>query len=291
MNGRSLPMLIAIILCITAISAGCLDGDDGATVSDERNFSGSLSSEEVLLTVDNLNGEVEVSTWSDDSYDIEIKMKAKGDTEEEAQERLDALIINFDESSFQGRRELSLNYDLPFSFVSFVEIDVRVRLPKEASIDLDIETSNGDVVIEEIRGRLATVETSNGNLELNDVTATEISASTSNGRITGQLESSEAVLVSSNGRIELALPGMFSGTYVMTTSNSDIRLTVPDSTAIGYDLDLVTGNGDVVVELEDMVYIVDDDNTKEGITEGFDGKDVQMVIDATTSNGDIEIMI
>ncbi len=60
---------------------------------------------------------------------------------------------------------------------------------------------------------------------------------------------------------------------------------------VGYDLKLSTSNGGLSVSLPDMVYSLNRDTRKEATTEGFAGKDVKITIDASTSNGGMDIEV
>ena len=131
--------------------------------------------------------------------------------------------------------------------------------------------------------------TSNGRLVFSNVYAESITGTTSNGRIEGDVEATDTVLSTSNGKIDLTIPCSVSGEYDLSTSNGDIKLTVSSSAEVGYDLDLSTSNGDIDINLSGLNYSLDQKTHKKAQSEGFSGKTVQIIIEASTSNGNIDV--
>ena len=58
---------------------------------------------------------------------------------------------------------------------------------------------------------------------------------------------------------------------------------------VGYDLDLSTSNGDIDINLSGLNYSLDQKTRKKAQSKGFDGKAVQIVIEASTSTGNIDV--
>jgi DUF4097 and DUF4098 domain-containing protein YvlB len=173
--------------------------------------------------------------------------------------------------------------------MSRYSIGVEVFLPDDASINLNLESSNGGISIFDIEGESIDLRTSNGVLELNNVYSEEIYGETSNGAILGMFEAPETSLSTSNGAIDLDLPCTVSGNYKLSTSNNQIDLKVSSATDVGYDLDLSTSNGNVVVDLPNLDYTIDQRTRKEAKTENFVSKSVKITIDVDTSNDDINV--
>jgi hypothetical protein len=148
-------------------------------------------------------------------------------------------------------------------FLGGCQVDFRVTVPAGVSIDLD--SSNGDLVVEGITGGVV-LRTSNGDVDLDRLTG-EVDVRTSNGSIIGRgLESPSVDADTSNGRISLIFDAP-PDRVVAETSNGNIDLEVP---ATPYRIDANTSNGDI-----DLDVVSDPDAAR--------------TIEVKSSNGDIDI--
>lgn len=256
---------------------------------DTRSFSGLMTAGNVYLEVDNFNGFVRVSTWNKDEYKIDIHIKAKGTSDADAEKNIEAYKIDFDESVVQGQGRLILGYDIPVTAHSKYSVGVEAFLPEQASIEVDLTSSNGGIYLNDIDGDSLTIETSNGEIVFDSVSAQTISGETSNGRIKGNLEAPDTFLSTSNGEIELNLQCTVTGEYILRTSNGGIDLEVSPSTDVGYDLDLSTSNGNIDINLPNLEYSLNQKDSKKARTSDFEDKPVRLTIEGDTSNGNIDI--
>jgi hypothetical protein len=142
-------------------------------------------------------------------------------------------------------------------------VDFRITVP--ASVAIDLDSSNGDLVVEGIEGTIV-VGTSNGDIDLDRITG-PAEATTSNGSIVGRgLESASLAADTSNGRISLVFAAV-PDRVEADTSNGDIDIALPDAP---YRIHADTSNGDVDIQ------VVSDPGASRSIT-------------ATSSNGNIDI--
>jgi hypothetical protein len=256
---------------------------------DTKSFSGAIAEDRVYLEVDSFNGPISVSSWQRNEYSIDLLIKARGTTDKAAERNLEDFKYTFDESTVQGRKKLVLRHNVQPSDTSKYSLHVEVSLPAEATIDLDLTSSNGVIELGDITGESLKLHTSNGEVVLDDVYAEVISVETSNGRIRGRVEAPEMTLTTSNGQIDLSLPCTVTGRYTITTSNGAVDLAVSSNAEVGYDIDLSTSNGSIDIDLPDLSYTTNQRTRKEAHTTDFDSKDVQITINASTSNSDIDI--
>ncbi len=256
---------------------------------DTKSYSGSVPVDDVYLEVDNFNGPIWISTWDNAAYKIDLSIEARGTSPDEAEDNLNSLKVNFDESVAKGQKRLILKYDVPFLAHSKYQIEVNVVLPTDAIIDLDLGSSNGAIYLNDVTGGTFRMETSNGQLVFDNVYAESIAGTTSNGRVEGNFEARDVVITTSNARIDLSIPCTITSEYDLETTNGNIKLAVSSSTEVGYDLDLSTSNGDVEINLSDLTYTQNQKTSKKAQTEGFISKVVQITIEASTSNGNIDV--
>lgn len=254
-----------------------------------RALTGDLAVDGAFLDIDSFNGPIAVSTWAEDEYSISILIKARGETDGDAEDNLDDIEFDLTETVLSGVMRLVLRHNVPSNKMSLYTLAVEVMLPADAEVSVDLDSSNGGIVLTDITGGDIDISTSNGALVFEDVTADEVDADTSNGAVRGTLEAPVTFIGTSNGGISLELPSTESGRYVLKTSNAGVDLRLSSSSSVGYDLDLSTSNGAIDLGLPNLDYSRDTRTSKEARTVGFSGKPVQVVIDASTSNASMDV--
>ena len=215
----------------------------------------------VVLDIESSNGGVIVrGVEGAEAVHVIATLSSRGDTSEEAEERLDKLVYQMTQEGDIVRlryRAAEQERDVRrYSGVSFdVTVPTGTRVDAETSNgaitieavvgrlmldtsngairvrdvvgEVDADTSNGAIEVERVQGVLR-LDTSNGSIEIHDVAAT-IDADTSNGRIAfvGTLIEGSHRMETSNGRIEVAVPTDASLTIDARTSNATISTDLP----------------------------------------------------------------
>ena len=277
-------------------------------VDEERTFEGAVTLGKVSFGAENVNGPIKVSTWEKDEYKVDTFIEAGGYTVEEAKRNLADLDVRVEDEAQGDTQRLKLVINRPVDAARWFAIEINVSLPEKAETDLDLRSRNGGIGVERVHGGKVAVETRNGRVSLKEivagdiycesrngklalekVSAAKLTAKTSNGRIEGALESEDALISTSNGKIDLDLPCTIDGDYELRTSNGSIDLNVPRSQDIGYDLDLRTSMGRVSSDLPDLEFDRVDRRRKTARTRGYADKAVKVAIEARTSMGSIRI--
>ncbi len=213
----------AIALCVAASAATA--GTQQDTIDTTIPFtSGSR------LEVENTNGEIEIVTWDREEVRIEARKKARSSSDEDLQAALDSLEVIIDESP----GEVTIKTRFPGHGVRgwarnrvSLSVDYRITVPKEA--DLDLETVNGKVDINGIRGDL-NIDTTNGGIIVTD-SGGRVSAESTNGGISVELAELKAgedmSFTTTNGGIKLFLPTAVRASLVARTTNGSIQTDFP----------------------------------------------------------------
>jgi len=288
-GGLILALFFTSGLSIIQDILGIPGGVGPYTAEDTMSFSGAATAQSLYLKVDNVNGQVQVSTWSRSEYSVELRLRARGLSQQEADNTLRDLSIDMEEETLGGQLRLVLRYDIPTPTWRRLSIDVSVTLPEEAVTDLDLGSTNGAITLADVQGGTLNLGTTNGNLEFEQVYAESITGTTTNGRIEGVVEAADMDASTTNGVIELGLPSGRSGDYRLSTTNGNVGITVSPSQGVGYDLDLSTSNGSVDIGLSGLEYTRDTRTHKEARTVGFSGKGVQITLTASTTNGSVNV--
>lgn len=254
---------------------------------------GDLTGDKLQLKVVNTNGRIEVNTWTNNEYKIDLTLKARGDNNREAQANLEKLTVDFtesmDESVGMNLQNLNVVLRAPEGKWHLYTVEIIVTLPVDKVHILDLKTTNGELVLPGLTADTIILSSTNGDIRFDDLIADTVIADTTNGRILGMMDAANAIIDTTNGEIDLNLPCTQSGEYTVDTTNGKIELQLPKTGDIGYDLDLDTSISGIDVDLPDLDYTTNDDKRVIAKTSGYNSKAVQIKILADTTNGNIEI--
>jgi DUF4097 and DUF4098 domain-containing protein YvlB len=278
------------VCALSLILAGCDEMWGERSDRFSENFSQSYTMKPgARLSVENLNGSVEISGWDRDT--IEVTGAKYAATED----LLKATRIDIQQSA-DGVQIRTIRPSGPHGNVGArytIHVPRRVELDRIVSSnghvearDLDgaarIRTSNGAVRVNNSKGALD-VETSNGGIDVNDHVGA-VTGRTSNGHIRVDLSNPEqgkpVRLESSNGGVTLKMRSLNGNSIRVSTSNAKIDLTLPENA--NAQLRASTSNGSFHTDLPVQGSI--SKNRADGKI-GSGGPYVEL----TTSNGSISL--
>jgi DUF4097 and DUF4098 domain-containing protein YvlB len=243
----------------------------------------------VSLSVDSVNGAVEVSPWSGDEVKIDLEVKAKGSSTADAEENLDDFVYDLSSDVSGGEQEIALTFPMPsINFWNTYSVFIQVYVPEGEMDMIFIDTTNGAITIDDLEISELDLDTTNGAIRFSGVQTSTISAHTTNGGVFGTISSEVGSFSTTNGAIEIILDEQ-SGSYNFDTTNGSIDINLPSGSDIGYDINLDTSIGSIDVNLPNIDYSVDRSREKVGETVGYDSKTVQIEIDADTTIGGIDL--
>jgi DUF4097 and DUF4098 domain-containing protein YvlB len=303
---------LSAVLAASLVLTGCDDWADWGNTDrykEDFHFTHDLKSGG-RLSVENLNGSIEIQSWDKDSVDI------TGTKYASTEQVLEAMKIDVvAPGDFVRIRTISPSGHRGNHGARYV-----IRVPRRTELDR-IQTSNGRISVDGIEGtaRLRTsngairadriageleAETSNGSVELNDhdgpanvrttngaIRAEDVrgyfEATTSNGSITAKLSDPTpgrpVKLQSSNGSISLTMDSLRNNDIRVATSNSSITLQLPGD--LKAQVKAHTSNSSITSDFEVATGGTVSKHDLEG-TIGGGGP----VIDVSTSNGAIKIL-
>jgi DUF4097 and DUF4098 domain-containing protein YvlB len=247
-----------------------------------------LTSDTMSLDIDSVNGGVNVYSWSGDNIKWEIEIKAKGDTNAEAEDRLAEFEYDLTSELVSGVQEVSLSFPLTGSEWSNYAVIIDVYVPSSMESDYYLDTTNGEIGLHDLKANTVDLGTTNGAITLSNIEATTIDAETTNGVIQGTITTEESTIKTTNGAIDISI-SQTSGIHDFRTTNGIIEINVPTGSDIGYKVNFDTSIGALNINLPNMDYDVDTVRTKIGETNDYSLKPVQIEITAETSIGGIEV--
>lgn len=265
-------------------------GGDGYSFEEER--VGDLpDNEEIKVRISTSNGRIVLGTWSGQGYRLVAKKTVRASNEEEARE----LARNSFDLKLAGNvlevtaKEKAVPLGLTRLTVSF-----ELYLPESRKYDLQLDSANGRVVVNGIKGSSLSAHTANGRIEANGAEFGKAVLRSANGRIGLEGSFGELDAETANGRIEAALDGV--GNWRFTSTNGRIEVKVSRLSDSGYDVDLSAANGRIEVSgITDVDVLLDETRKSYGTrrykcrTKGFESMGKQSYLKASSSNGKIAV--
>lgn len=188
------------------------------------------------FSVENVNGEVKVSTWKEDKVEIKAVKVAKNDEQD-----LKEVVIRVDAS--EGRVAVKAVWP-KFPRRASVRVDFDIKVPEGANVQ-DAGTVNGGIVITGRYGRLA-AGTTNGQVSVENAYG-ELEASTTNGGVLVRKFEGRVRARTTNGNVRLEGLSFKDGIEAKTT-NGSIRLGIESPESVNADLRARTTNGSISVD-------------------------------------------
>ncbi|MDP9169964.1 MAG: DUF4097 family beta strand repeat-containing protein, partial [Acidobacteriota bacterium] len=225
-------MRILLALSGALLLTGCIMGDFGSSDRYQTDFHYTFDlAPGGQVSVDNINGSVEISGWD------EAKVDVAGTKYASTEQRRDDIKIEAQNSP----TELRLRTSQPSSAFGGMGARYTIHVPRSIRVD-QITTSNGGIRIHEVASA-SHLKSSNGSIRVEKVTG-DVNARTSNGSIEMEEVRGNLTIRSSNGRIRL---DDVEGNCEAETSNNSISVHLQH--APSGPLRLVTSNGSIDLTL------------------------------------------
>ena len=255
-----------IILFFIAGLSGCF----GPQVTDY--FNGSyVVSEQTILTVTNINGQIEITSW--DGNNVTINAVKKSSFGQEELDDIDIIVTSLGNY---------LNIQTKYIGLSTIRgsVDMNIKVPHNIHIE-SVTTSNGAILITNTTGNL-TASSSNGAIILNTIDG-YVSAETSNGRV--EIKGTTGIkdeIRTSNGAITVEVAD-FRDNINIDTSNGPVSVYLNPS--LNVMIEMTTSNSQITFEgISLNVQLLEQTHVIGSL--GSDGRK----IDIRTSNGKIQLL-
>lgn len=141
-----LTVVVALSVISTTLLAGKRDDVEKRKVIEKSYQVGS----NVLLDISNTFGKVHIDTWDKGQIDVKIEVIARRRSEERAQELLDKIEIDINESSSSKRFTTNIRGNMNNKSSETFEINYTVTMPK--SNPLRLKNSFGDAFVDDLDG-------------------------------------------------------------------------------------------------------------------------------------------
>lgn len=240
-----LVALAAPVLAQSNVRKPCGDysDNDRPTHCDVREQTIPVSGDTVVVDA-TPNGGITVRGWNRHEIQIQAKVMAVADTEEQARSLAGQVRVLTDGGRIraEGPRERGQNWSVSFDLM----------VPAQGNLDL--RSTNGGITIEDVEGRM-TFRTTNGGIRLRNVNG-DVRGRTANGGLNVTLSGNGwhgagLDVETNNGGVHLAVPDGYSAHLEAGTQNGGLRLDFPVTVQgrIGRTLSTDLGNGGATIHL------------------------------------------
>jgi len=198
-----------------------------------------------LEVLGNANGSISVTGSSRRDITVQARVVAQAVTDSAARSLARDVSVSLDNGRVRSSGpERERNHSWSVSY--------RIEVP--SSFDVNLETSNGSLAVDGVKGRLD-MESSNGSVRLTDVGG-RVNARTSNGSVHVTLsgrsfDGDGMTVVTSNGSARLDIPNDFNAHLIAGTSNGSLDLDIPVTVQgrISKRIDTTLGTGGATIEV------------------------------------------
>jgi DUF4097 and DUF4098 domain-containing protein YvlB len=185
------------------------------------------------LSLTNVNGNIEISSWDKQEVEIIAHKKVRADDSDVAEKlmrELEIAIIEDDDKieietrTPRRRRGHSGFFDWLFGDGDYsCAVSYELKVPYE--IDLNVQSTNGNVELKGIKGKIR-MHSTNGKIDASGVVGF-VRCNTTNGQIRVEFDQipgdDEISFVTTNGSIKLYLPRDYGGEVDLKTTNGKIK--------------------------------------------------------------------
>lgn len=221
--------VICFVFVALFLMASCIPVNSKATKEIVETY---RVSEKTVLTLKNINGDVDITEWDKPGMEIRITMETRGGEEEF--EKVDIKINPEEDFSVET---------IYLKKKTRVSVNFEIKVPSAVAIN-EIETINGIIKVYGSKGDMFLTST-NGDISVSNVNG-RISCETVNGNIDA-LENKGIVLLSTtNGNIKTALYSVYSDGIKIDTTNGSINIAIKDGLSGNLQAETVHGNVDVI---------------------------------------------
>ncbi|MEJ6951393.1 DUF4097 family beta strand repeat-containing protein [Natronospora cellulosivora (SeqCode)] len=222
-------LILLVLLTISIILSGC-----HSTYQEERYFSENFR-HGMTLEISNDIGNVEIRNWESNRISVVANITGYASSIEEARRFVDSTQIR---RTWHGSRLHINSVTQGETITSGSKVDYVITIPRD--FNADINTTTGDIRIEEIRGNV-NLKTSTGDIRIRSLIG-DIFSRTSTGNIRINEFEGEMDIETSTGNINVSL---FNQRYTQNnirTSTGDIELVFFSDPSAFFDLKVSTGD-------------------------------------------------
>jgi len=272
-NPYLLGALLFLILLLT--TTACLVSF-GLTQAKETVSNTFTTSATPTIIVESFNGRINVQAGPDDQVAVTVVKIGSGSNQTSAEADLKNLEVNMTQEG-DAIRITVRRTDRKLANNSGAEVDLTVPV----GAMLDLSTSNGRISTTNVRGDLK-LSTSNGELTVAGGQGRQ-DLRTSNGKIQLEAQAAQVDAHTSNGAISFT-GSLTDGNHVFETSNGSVEISLPGDSQ--FAIDARTSNGRISTDFPVTISGSSDDNELIGTVGNNQGVSIRI----QSSNGSIKLL-
>lgn len=244
------------------------------------------------LYITSKNGVIFIKGYNGDKITAKLSYTASNDNIELSQSG-DRYYLDYDDSQFSM---VSMEAYVPsrlFKRVHIIGTSSKITLDGITSSEIVIENEFADISLKNISSNYVKTTTDKGNIEFDNIVADSLEAITENGKIDASyLDVQKLKMETDNSPITYKAYDL--KTYVdynwrISTSNASMRITIPISDNLGYDIKANTSLNSVSIGISGLQYTYNESSYILAKTINFDRASKKVKLEVDTSNAPINI--
>lgn len=238
------------------------------------------------------NGSVYIKGYNGDKITAKITYTSASDNIQLSQSG-SRYYLDYDDSEFA---DISIEAFVPsrlFKRIHIITKNSKVSLDDNNSEEIVIETMSGDISLKNLVSNYVKAVTDKGEIILENISSGSLEVVTANAKIDAtSLDVQKLKMETDNSPISykiLSLKKYTNYNWRISTSNANMRVNVPISEDVGYDIKANTSLNRVSTGISGLQYVYNESNYIEAKTLNFDKSHKKVKLELDTSNAPITI--
>lgn len=244
------------------------------------------------LYITSKNGFVYIKGYNGDKITAKLSYTSVSDNINLTQSG-DRYYLDYDEAEFNN---ISIEAFVPeklFNRIQISAINSKVSLDGIGSNEIVVDTEAAGIILKNIGSNYIRAVTDKGEVILENIASSSLEVITANAKIdANSLDVHKLKLETDNAPIVyklFALKNYTDYNFRISTSNAGMKLNLPISEDIGYDIKAITSLNNVSAGITNLRYTENTSNYIKAKTSNFDMAHKKVIIDIDTSNAPITI--
>jgi hypothetical protein len=244
MRREQILIVGVLVIFLAAFIPGCIETSESKGMVKEE-FNGEYpTNENTILTVENINGNIDITGWSGDKITLDAEEKV----DKKYKSQLDDVEVNVTEDVNSVIIKAIYNTEK-----RDVTVTMTIKVPHAVTVE-KVKDVNGNVGITDVKGDCE-VSVTNGEININDVDG-YVTAQMTNGDIDIKDTTGISEVSNTNGDIKAEIYNLRANVEV-TNTNGDVTIYILPS--LDANITLETENGKVKVNDLTLEYTVNED--------------------------------
>ncbi len=242
--------------------------------------------------INSKNGMISIKGYNGDKISAKIIYVSNNDNIDISQSG-NRYYLDYDDGEFSS---VSIEAFVPeklFRRMQIIAVNSKINLDGSSADEIIIDTTLASISLKNINSNYIKAVTDKGEVSVSNINSNTLEVITANAKIDAtSLDVQNLKMETDNAPInykEFSLRNFNNYNMRISTSNSNMRVNLPITEDIGYDIKAQTSLSSVYIGISGLTYIYNESNYVQGKTSNYDVARRKVKIELDTSNGPINV--